>query len=57
MLESLFNKVADPQASNVVKKETSKQLFSCESREFFKNTFFKDYLELLLLEVLTVHRF
>ena len=45
MLESLFNKVAGPQA----------QLFSCQISTIFKNTFFKEHLWSLLLYILYTH--
>ena len=38
-----------PEASNLVKKETPTQVFSCEFYENFKNTFFIGHLWWLLL--------
>ena len=41
-----FNKVAGlrPQACNFIKKETMAQVFSCESWEISKNTFFTEHV-------------
>ena len=44
-----FNKVADLQACNFVKKMTSMQVFSCEIFKIFKNIYLKEYLWWLLL--------
>ena len=35
-----FNKVADLEAYDIIKKETLAQVFSCEFCEIFKNTYF-----------------
>ena len=43
-----FNKIADV-AYNFVKKETLAQVFSCEVCEIFKNIFFTEHLQWLLL--------
>ena len=40
VLESLFDKFADPQTCNFIKKETPTQVFSCEYCEILKNNFF-----------------
>ena len=37
---SFFNKVADLEAYDIIKKETLAQVFSCEFCEIFKNTYF-----------------
>ena len=42
VLESLFNKVAGLQAYTL---ETPTQVFSCETCNYFKNTYFKEHLQ------------
>ena len=42
--ESLLNKVASLQTCNIIKKETSAQLFSFEICEMLKNIYFEEYL-------------
>ena len=44
-----FNKYASLRPANFIKKETSKQIFSCEFCQIFKNIFFIDYLQWVLL--------
>ena len=44
VLESLFNKVTGPQASNLTKKKTRTQVLSCEISKIFKNTYFEEHL-------------
>ena len=45
MLESLFNKVSRFQACKFIKKRLRDRcLFSCESCEIFKNTYFGEHL-------------
>ena len=36
-----FNQAAGPEPCNFFKKETPKQVFSCEFCKIFKNTYFK----------------
>ena len=36
-----FNQAAGPELCNFFKKETPKQVFSCEFCKIFKNTYFK----------------
>ena len=43
MLKSLFNKVASLQPESLL-KEDSKQVFSREYSNIFKNTYFEEYL-------------
>ena len=45
MLVCLFNKVAGMIACNFI-KETPTQVVSCETNEFFKKTYFEDYLRI-----------
>ena len=44
MLESLFNKIPGLQACNFIKKRPPTQAFSCRIYDFFKNTYFEEYL-------------
>ena len=44
MPESFFNKVEGLKASNLIKKETLAQVFSCEFCEISKATFSTEYL-------------
>ena len=40
----LFNKAAGLRPANPIKKETPRQVFSCEFCEILKNTFFTEHL-------------
>ena len=39
-----FIKVAGLQASNYINKGASTQIFSCEYREIYKNTYFEEHM-------------
>ena len=51
MLKSLFNTVRSLKACNFNKKETPTQEFSCEYHKIFKNSFFIEHLQWLLLSM------
>ena len=51
MLESLFNKIADLQGCNLIKKVTAAQVFSCDYCETLKNTYFEKHLQTAAFEI------
>ena len=51
VLESPNNKVASLMACNLIKKETTTQVFFCEHCKSFKNNFFMEHLQWLLLKM------
>ena len=51
VLKSLFNTVRGLKAYNFNKKETPTQVFSCKYHKIFKNSFFMEHLQWLLLNM------
>ena len=51
MLESLFNKVADLNASNFIKKRLRHRYFPVNIAEFFKNIYFEEHLRTAASEI------
>ena len=51
VLKSLFNTVRGLKACNFNKKDTPTQVFSCEYHKIFKNSFFMEHLQWLLLNI------
>ena len=51
---SLFNKVAGWEACNFFEKETPTHVSSCEYCKVFKNSFFTEHLQCLLLNIFLI---